>query len=461
MRRTEVGAGERLFRARRIGTTFGRIYLGIKTNQWIERRLSPPDMRRRWRRFHRQSAESIHDTAIDLQGLILKGCQFLGSRADVLPPEYVEVLSALQDRVPPRGFQEIRERVEDELDAPLDRIFDEFDPRPVASASLAQVHRARLRDGQPVAVKVQYPEIERLVHSDLSNLRALFRAVGWIERDFDLMPLVEELGRAMPMELDFENEGRTAEQIAAFFADRPDVAVPRIHWHWTRRRVLVMEYVDGIKISDAEALRGAGVDTDALMRTLIEAYCEMILVRGMFHADPHPGNLLVQPRAEGGHRLVFLDFGLAKQLPADFRKCVLGFAASLLGGDRRALASALGQLGFETRRGGERALEDIAGALLEVANVLRHQSYIDPQATRRAGERIPRLVRENPIVRIPSHLVLVGRVVGLLSGLGHTLDARVDMLRTIWPYAMRETATPAPRRGRARSGAARPPASPA
>jgi len=125
------------------------------------------------------------------------------------------------------------------------------------------------------------------------------------------------------------------------------------------------------------------------------------------------------------------------------------------------MARALGQLGFETRRGGERALEDIAGALLEVANVLRHQSYIDPQATRRAGERIPRLVRENPIVRIPSHLVLVGRVVGLLSGLGHTLDARVDMLRTIWPYAMRETATPAPRRGRARSGAARPPASPA
>jgi ubiquinone biosynthesis protein len=285
-------------------------------------------------------------------------------------------------------------------------------------------------------VKVQYPEIAQLVHSDLSNLRSLFRAVGWIERDFDLMPLVEELGRAMPQELDFEQEGRTAERIGAFFADRADIAVPRIHWEWTRRRVLVMDYVEGIKISDALALAAAGVDTDALMRTVVEAYCEMILAQGLFHADPHPGNLLVQPGEDGRPRLVFLDFGLAKELPGDFRRSVVALAAAVVGGDAPGMARALMELGFETRTGGADALLEIAEAVLEVATALRHQSYLDPDATRRAGERIPRLVRENPIVRIPSHLVLVGRVVGLLSGLGRTLDARVDMLRTIWPYAM-------------------------
>lgn len=436
-------AAERFRRARRIGTTFGRVYLGIKANQWVERRISPSDMGRRWRRFNRQSAHSIHDAAVELQGLILKGCQFLGSRADVLPPEYVEVLSVLQDRVPPRPFRCIRECVEDEMEAPLEHVFASFEPTPVASASLAQVHRARLRSGELVAVKVQYPEIGDLVHSDLSNLRALFRAVGLVERDFDLMPLVEELASVMPRELDFEQEGRTAEQIGAFFGDRPDVAVPRIHWEWTRPRVLVMDYIEGIKISDAPALRTAGIDTDALMTTLVEAYCEMILGRGVFHADPHPGNLLVQPGAGGRPRLVFLDFGLAKELPADFRVRVVGLAAALLGGDAGGMARALVDLGFETRSGGARALEEIAEAVLEVATALRNQSFFDPEATRRAGDRIPRLVRENPIVRIPSHLVLVGRVVGLLSGLGRTLDARIDMLRTIWPYAMGPAARPA------------------
>ncbi|MGH0035207.1 MAG: ABC1 kinase family protein [Myxococcota bacterium] len=435
--------GERLYRARRIGTTFGRVYLGIKTHQWIERRLSPPDMKRRWRRHNRQSARSIHETAIELQGLILKGCQFLGSRADVLPPEYVEVLSALQDRVPPRPFGAIRRLVESELGAPLGDVFETFEPRPLAAASLAQVHLARLQDGRSVAVKVQYPDIAGLVHSDLSNLRALFRAVGWLERDFDLMPLVEELSRVMPEELDFEREGRTCERIGDFFADRPDVAVPEIHWEWTRRRVLVMDYIDGIKISDTDALRDEGIDTGALMQTVVEAYCEMILARGLFHADPHPGNLMVRRGPGGRPQLVLLDFGLAKELPPDFRVHVVGLAAAVLAGDPGRMAESLLELGFETRSGGAAALERIAQAVLEAAIALREQAFVDPDVAQRAGEHISRLVRQDPIVRIPSHLVLVGRVVGLLSGLGRTLEARVDMLRTLWPYAM-ASPTPGP-----------------
>ncbi len=322
---TRLSVAERIYRARRIGVTFGRVYLGIKTNQFIARRLAPSDMAERWSAHHSESANAIYEAAIELRGLILKGCQFIGSRADVLPPQYVEILSRLQDRVPAKPFPTVRKTVEGELNCTLEDVFDGFDESPIASASLAQVHPAVLRSGERVAVKVQYPEIETLVRSDLSNLRVLFRAVGLLERDFDLMPLIDELGTQMPLELNFVNEAHNSEKISHFYEQRDDIYVPRVHWEYTTRRVLVTEFIDGLKISDMTALQAAGVDPDAIMRTLIEAYCEQILVHGFFHADPHPGNLLVQPggAGDGRPRLVFVDFGLAKELPSGFRQGIL------------------------------------------------------------------------------------------------------------------------------------------
>ncbi len=433
-----LSAGERLYRARRIGLTFGRIYLNIKGHQLIARTLAPRDMKKRWSRLHRRSASEIFDTAVELRGMILKGCQFLGSRADVLPPEYVAILAELQDQVPPQPFEVIRGLVEDELGAPLSQHFRDFEPFPVASASLAQVHRAELHTGERVAVKVQYPDIGPLVRSDLANLRALFTAVGIIERDLDLMPLIEELGDHVPRELDFRREGQSAETIAGYFEARDDVHVPRIHWPLSTERVLVMEYIEGIKITDEASLARAGVDSDALMKTLIEVYCEQILRHGHFHADPHPGNLMVEPGAEPGApaRLVLLDFGLTKELPGHFRDRCLEFAMALLRGAPDAMARALVQLGFETREAPEQALRDISSVVLDVAKSLRHGAYVDPSVMRGAGEALPRMIRENPIVRVPTHVVLLARVFALLSGLGRSLSARVDMVGTILPFAM-------------------------
>jgi ubiquinone biosynthesis protein len=431
-----LSTSERLYRVRRIGTTFGRTYLGIRAHRFIARRLRPSDMEQRWSRFNRQSAESIYDAAVELRGLILKGCQFLGSRADVLPREYVEVLSRLQDRVPPKPLPVVRQMVEAELGQPLEALFREFSPEPVAAASLAQVHQARRSDGREVAVKVQYPEIARLVQGDLGNLRVLFRAVGLLERDFDLMPLVDELAAHVPRELDFASEGRNAETVARFFESRDDVAVPGVHWDLTTRRVLVTDYVHGIKINDLASLRAAGVDTDRVARTLVEAYCEQILARGFFHADPHPGNLLVQPVPGGAPRVVFLDFGLAKHLPPHFREGVLAFAGALLRGDPPAMGEALLALGFETRDRSPESLVDIAHYVLRVAQQVRERSHLDPELAERVREELPERIRANPLVRVPSHLVLVGRVVGLLSGLGRSLETRVDFVRAILPYAL-------------------------
>lgn len=433
---------ERANRARRISTTFGRVYLGVKSHQWIARTLSPPDMDARWSQLHRGSAHRIHDLAVDLRGMILKACQFMSARPDVLPPEYIEILGRLQDRVPAHPFEHLRAEVELAVGGPIERVFAELDPEPLAAASLAQVHVGVLPGGERVAVKIQYPEIEALVRHDLANLHLLFRAVGLVERDLDVMPLFRELQVNVPRELDFTREADAAERVGGFFSGREDVRVPGLYRDLSSRRVLVMERIDGIKIDDTEALSREGIDVNVVMRTLIEAYCEQIFVHGVFHADPHPGNLMVEvlegERDDGSRRfcIVFLDFGLTKTLPKHFRRATAEFAAALLGGDARAMAESLEAMGFETRRGGVEQLERITEIVLRTAAKLRQQAFVDRDVVQEAAGDLPRMIRENPIVRVPGHLVLVGRVIALLTGLGHHLQARVDMIPTILPYVM-------------------------
>ena len=220
--------------------------------------------------------------------------------------------------------------------------------------------------------------------------------------------------------------------------------MPAIHWDLSSERVLVMDYEPGIKLSDAPALRAAGVDLDRVAELLVSAYCEQILANGFFHADPHPGNLLVQPRPEGP-RLVFLDFGLAKQLPEDFRARVLDFVGALIRGDAQAMATAMSQLGFETRGDNAAGLLEIARFVLASAQRIREQSHLDRELAERLRAELPQRIRANPLVRVPSHLVLVGRVVGLLSGLTRSLETRADLVRAVLPYALGVTPPRPPR----------------
>jgi aarF domain-containing kinase len=327
----------------------------------------------------------------------------------------------------------IRAQVERELGRPLDAIFTAFNRQPIASASLAQVHEARLGDGRRCAVKVQYPGIEARVHADLRNLMFVLRILAWMESNFDFRVVAREMLKYVPMELDFVNEGRNCEQIGRNFATRADVLVPKVYWEFTSRRVLTMEFMEGLKITELE---GTGINRHDVAQKLVEVYCEQILRDGFFQADPHPGNILVQP----GPKLVLLDFGLAKDFPPSFRDGIVRLTLAMLTSDQAGIVRAFGELGFKTRDGSLEGMVKVSDLL--VGNVVkRGKAYADQDLMQEISDELPRALRDNPIVEVPGDILLVSRVMGLLSGLGKSLDSKVDMMQTMMPYALLGTAT--------------------
>lgn len=412
-----------------VGWTFLVVYFRYKRIA-RNKKLTPEEKEQRYSREHQRNAERIYKLATRMEGLLIKTCQFISSRADVAPPEYVAVLSRLQDHVPPRPFEEVVKQIEQELGAHPDQIFDGFAREPIASASLAQVHRARTKAGDDVAVKVQYRGIERVVETDLRNLSILVKLLARIERDFDFRILMEEVNRYVPRELDFVLEGHSGERVGAALKNRADVLVPRVYWEHTARRVLVTEFIDGIKISDIPRLLEAGIDPNEVALIMTEAYCEQILVHGFFHADPHPGNLLVLP----GPVVVFIDFGLSKELPPGFRLNYAKLSLAVMRQDEQEMVDAFRALGFKTKSEDPESLVALGRSFFESGGP-EQRPYVDQDVMPEVNERMARILKENPVTAIPPDILLIFRVIGLMSGLQKRLDSRVSMFDTIAPYA--------------------------
>jgi aarF domain-containing kinase len=417
----------RVVRFLNVGQMLARVFVGYKLVSLREKRKGTQWGERRREQHHRWSATKLYETAVKNQGLLIKTGQFLGTRPDVLPEAYVDVLSGLQDEVPPESFENVRAHIERELGRPLHEIFAEFDEQPVASASLAQVHRAVLKDGRVCAVKVQYPGIEHIVHIDLANMSFFISVLNRLDRSMDYRFVAEEMRKHIPMELDFINEGHNAERIAADFAAVDDVVVPKIYWEYTSRRVLTMEYIDGVKITDAEGMRRIGVDQWEVAKILVFAFAEMIVKHGFFHADPHPGNLMVLP----GPRLVLIDFGQAKDLGPAFQEVLVRFTRTLLSNDNAAMGEAFRDLGFRTKKDDAEGYQQLGDAYVgRVAKQMQDTGagWAEGEVFQESYEDAVGILKKNPLTAMPPELLLIGRVFGLLNGLSKTLQARTNML---------------------------------
>jgi predicted unusual protein kinase regulating ubiquinone biosynthesis (AarF/ABC1/UbiB family) len=397
-------------------------------------------------------AADFRALAIRMGGLMIKVGQFLSSRLDVLPPEITQELAGLQDEVPPEKFEDIRRIVETELNAPLSVKFDSFDEQPLAAASLGQVHRARLcaapDEARPfcdVVIKAQRPDIDQLIEVDLTALRQIGR---WLERyppihrRADVRALIEEFADTVHEEVDYLAEGRNAEIFSGYFKDDPFVHVPRVVWSHTTRRVLALEDVYAIKITDYAAITAAGIDRAEVARVLLDAYLKQIFEHGFFHADPHPGNLFVTPRLgpagreTPGWRLTFVDFGMVGRVPENLRAGLREIAVGLGTRDAARMVRSFQTLDMllpdadlkELERMGAQIFDLFWGKSMTDLRQIRHEDML------RFADRF-RDVMYNMPFQLPHNLLLLGRMVAILSGMCTGLDPDFNLWNQLAPYA--------------------------
>jgi predicted unusual protein kinase regulating ubiquinone biosynthesis (AarF/ABC1/UbiB family) len=381
---------------------------------------------------NRSRARRIRTTALEMGGVLIKVGQFLSSRVDILPPEYIEELSLLQDEVPGVEFSDIRATAETELGGPLDEFFSDFSEVPLAAASLGQVHVATLPTGQKVAVKVQRPGIEKIVEADLSSLRYI---VGWLERftsvrkRIDLSAVLVEFEDTLQLELNYIAEGHHAERIAVMFAHEPCIAVPRVYWSHTTGRLLTLQYMWGIKVTDFPALERHGVSRARVAEILMQAYLKQVLEAGFFHADPHPGNIAVRP----GPVVVLLDFGMVGEITPIMRENIRRIFLGVIRRDFDEVLVAAERLGFVTagadRRALKRAIAWIVDTFYETS--LGELQNIDPRYVLNQLQDV--LFSES--LRVPPNFAFLGRAFGTLVGLATSLDPSFQFVEVAEPYA--------------------------
>jgi predicted unusual protein kinase regulating ubiquinone biosynthesis (AarF/ABC1/UbiB family) len=454
-------------RHRRIVLFFSSVAVRLITWEWVLPRLGCRALvdRTRSARLHRIAAR-FRALAIEMGGVLIKVGQFLSSRVDVLPEEITSELAGLQDEVPPEEFAAVRDVMERELGDHLFHKLASIDERPLAAASLGQVHRAMLMttaaetgltntDGAPqrdvtaaaaseepfhVVIKVQRPNIETLIATDLAALRTVGRWLHrWppLRRRADIPSLLAEFTRVLYEELDYLAEGRNAETFAANLAHDRGVRVPHVVWSHTTKHVLTLEDVFGIKITDYHAMTEAGIDRAQVARRLFRAYLQQIFRDGFFHADPHPGNLFVLPGREGDDwQLVFVDFGMAGRLAPAVRTGLRETAIAVGTRDIARLVRAQQQLGLLLPSANLPMLERAEARLFERlwGRTMADMQQIGRQEMLALLQDFRELLYTMPF-HVPEDLILLGRTVGILSGMCTGLNPQFNVWNELTPFA--------------------------
>ncbi|MCS7030691.1 MAG: AarF/ABC1/UbiB kinase family protein [Gloeomargarita sp. SKYG116] len=399
---------------------------------WYERSWSypggPTPEKRAARR--RRIAIWVRESLLDLGPTFIKVGQLFSTRADIFPAEYVEELSKLQDQVPAFGMDQVAQIIEADLGKPIEKLFLTFEPTPLAAASLGQVHRAELPSGEQVVVKVQRPGLRQLFDIDLAIVKDIARYFQNHPKwgpGRDWLGIYEECRRILYEEIDYLQEGRNADEFRRNFRGIEWVKVPRVYWRYCSLRVLTLEYLPGIKISHYSALEAAGLDRKRLAELNARAYLEQVLNHGFFHADPHPGNIAVDPDGS----LIFYDFGMMGRLHPQTKEKLIQTLMSIVNRDADGVIQALVELKALVPQGDmgpvRRSLQYILDHLLD--------KPLEMQSVAAISEDLYALAYDQPF-RFPATFTFVMRAFSTLEGVGRGLDENFQFFTVATPYAL-------------------------
>ncbi len=406
-----------------------RIILSYRLLNLLGFFISYERMSQHLKNLHRINAVLIREKAIEMKGVMIKVGQFLSSRIDFLPEEYIQELSQLQDQVPPRDFEEIRQQIINAFGIPPEDIFLIFDQEPIAAASLGQVHEAELKNGQKVAVKIQYPDIEKIIETDIKMFHILIKILRGRYGKINLEILHEEFSRIVRAELDYIQEGNNAERFKKNFKDDERIIIPTVIWNYTREKVLTLEFVGGTKITECDIVKSSGIDCKETVNLIAEAYSKMIFIHGFFHGDPHPGNIFVTE----GPRLVFVDFGMVQAIPEKIKKELRKFANSIVERDTSKIIDSMEQMGFIVEGADYGALTEVTQSLID------KYRYITPEELKALSvydisEEIDKVIDIIKYIQIPNNFILLGRTIGILNGISFRLNPEINIIEIGKPY---------------------------
>jgi predicted unusual protein kinase regulating ubiquinone biosynthesis (AarF/ABC1/UbiB family) len=417
------------------GVTLSFIWWHIILRKLGFRSLSRRGLQSRFQRW----AGQFRRLAIRMGGIWIKVGQFLSSRVDVLPEEITKELSGLQDEVPAEPFDMMYSVIKDEFGDQVDSNFQWFDENPLASASLGQVHYARLTDGNQVVVKIQRPRIHELIRIDLAALNVV---IGWLKRfkpvarRVDLDALFLEFSRTLWEEVDDLAEAENARRFKEMFADDKTVRIPGVYSDQTTSRVLTLEDVYHIKITDYEVIQEAGIDLGQVAKRLFKTYLRQIFEEGFFHADPHPGNLFVEPLPEGKWRLIFVDFGMVGQLKPGTRKGMRDLAIAVATKDVQRMVEAYQTLGMILPGANLDRVREAEEAVFDRfwGKSMRELTRLDIKEMHEFAREYRDLLYELPF-QVPSDLIFLGRCVAILSGMCTGLNPDFNLFEELMPFA--------------------------
>jgi predicted unusual protein kinase regulating ubiquinone biosynthesis (AarF/ABC1/UbiB family) len=371
----------------------------------------------------------LKDKLIELGPTFIKIGQSMGTRADLLPLPFVVALGELQDQVPPFANEIAFARIEKELGRKINDVYKEFELEPVAAASLGQVYRARLHSGEEVAVKVQRPNLEATIKGDLEILN---KVANFAERfpqlneNADWSGMLREFNQTIHEEMDYAAEGHNAERFRENFKNWSNIHVPKIFWHATTRKVLTMDFIHGTKVTDLEGQERQGISPAKVNRLLIKTYLKQLLEDGFFHADPHPGNLLVMPDG----RLAFFDFGMVGRITPELQAKMIDAFFHVVGKDPAGIAQDLIDLDFLKPGTNPSIVKPVVEKMFEFHLNLKLKDVNFKELTYDLAD----VMYDYPF-RLPSNFTYIMRALMTLEGIGIITDPEFNFFETAKPYA--------------------------